>query len=218
MSLVALLLASALAAALSDAATGAPPSCIACAGEGPARLRAVLGAEAWDRLRAGEVIVEVVRKEESEGGARGSVRAAIAIDAPPERVWRVLTDFESWPDFLPDVTSVAVERQDDRRVRLRQEASVLWSTVAYTTLRRLEPARGRITWKLDPSRPHDIESVSGSCQLVPLEERRVTLMEYRSRMDVGRALPDFVEGWLVERSLPAELRAVRAEVERHRER
>jgi hypothetical protein len=48
------------------------------------------------------------------------IRDEVEIDAPPERVWAVLTDFRSYPQWNPFVTSIAgrVERGAKLDVRI----------------------------------------------------------------------------------------------------
>ena len=36
------------------------------------------------------------------------LRAEIEIAAPPERVWRVLSDFDAYPDWDPFIRSIVV--------------------------------------------------------------------------------------------------------------
>ena len=60
------------------------------------------------------------------------------IDAPTEVVWGLATDVESWPDFMPTVTSV--ERLEEGPLRLGARAMIkqpgqrraLWTVVEFT--------------------------------------------------------------------------------------
>lgn len=193
---------------------GQPPACVACTAEGPARLRSELGPDAWARVQAGKVVIDVVQQDEHSSDPHGTARGVVEIPAPPDQVWQVLTDFEHWPDFTPNVKSVTVEQRDAGHARVRQSARIFWSTISYTTNRQLDPEKGLMTWTLDPSEPHNITAISGSAQLIPVDDRKATIMEYQTRVDIGFSLPAFVEDWLAGRSLPEHLRAVRREVER----
>src|SRR4029450_7424256 len=104
----------------------------------------------------------------------------------------VLTDFESWPDFMPHVTSTRITRREGQREWVVQAFSILMTSLRHTTIYELEPARGRLTWQLDREQAHDIADSSGSWELAPADEGRSTLLRYASQVDSGRRVPGFV--------------------------
>lgn len=56
-----------------------------------------------------------------------SVRCAIVVDAPPDAVWQVISDYDSHPRFVPYIARLSSEKRDDGRVRLTGLArSRLW--------------------------------------------------------------------------------------------
>ena len=64
------------------------------------------------KLSAGEVTVEAGRE-----GDKGQFVARVLIDAPPEMAWEVLTDYDNFEQFLPNVEdSQLLEAEDNRRV------------------------------------------------------------------------------------------------------
>jgi hypothetical protein len=50
---------------------------------------------------------------------RHAISTDIEIDAPPERVWRVLTDFASYPDWNPFVTRIAGDLSPGAKLTVR---------------------------------------------------------------------------------------------------
>ena len=48
-----------------------------------------------------------------------SVDTSIDIDAPPERVWAILMDFESYPGWNPVITSIAGDRRVGGKLTVR---------------------------------------------------------------------------------------------------
>jgi uncharacterized protein YndB with AHSA1/START domain len=68
--------------------------------------------------------------------------AEIDIDAPPERVWDVLTQFEKWPEWNPDVKSMSYEGPLVPGTQFRWKAG---PGKIVSTLDRVEPPR-YISW------------------------------------------------------------------------
>ena len=58
-------------------------------------------------------------KEDRTMTHRNELRAEIEIDAEPARVWTVLMDFETYPDWNPFITSIQGERTVGARLRAR---------------------------------------------------------------------------------------------------
>jgi len=50
------------------------------------------------------------------------IRTEIEIDAAPERVWEVLTDFEAYPEWNPHITSIVGEARLDAPLTARMKA------------------------------------------------------------------------------------------------
>jgi uncharacterized protein YndB with AHSA1/START domain len=71
-------------------------------------------------------------------GAPAVGRSEIEIDAGPEVVWEVLTAFERWPSWNPDVKSMSIEGAVAEGTVFRWKAGP--GTIT-STLRRVEPPR-----------------------------------------------------------------------------
>ena len=96
----------------------------------------------------------------------------IDIDAPPERVWSVMTDIERWPEMTPSVTSVELTPRgslaptSEARIVQPKFGSNVWRVTA------LDPGRS-FTW--ETRRPgakmvgtHTIEARPGGGSTVTL--------------------------------------------------
>lgn len=186
-------------------------TCIACEADRGALER--ISPETWRALERGEVAVEADPVDGAKGRKAEVARARALLPHPASAVWGVLTAFESWPRFLPNLEKTEVLRREGNRVWLRNQISVLWVDVQTAPIYELYPRQGRITWRLDPTREQELERVEGAWQITPLGSRDGCLVEYQALVDAGRGIPRFVEEMLTRRSLPDVLRNLRREVE-----
>ncbi len=190
---------------------GAAAPCIACLAPAaePATLYSV---EDWSALQEGAVLRQPVVLEGDPTDASGSTRAESLIRRPPANVWSVLVDFERWPEFMPLIDGTRVERRVGGKLWVEQRYSIMLMPMAHTTIYDLAPRDGRLSWNLDLASPHDIAASRGAWALVPIAEGRETLVRYDARMSAGRAVPEFVEQMLRDRSLEEMLAGLRGEV------
>jgi Polyketide cyclase / dehydrase and lipid transport len=96
-------LALAASAALAHRVVACPLSRDECAGV-VSELSQLRG-DQLARLRQGERVLEV-RDVEQDGARRIQVEGALVVAAPPALAWSVVTDFRSWPAFIPHLARV----------------------------------------------------------------------------------------------------------------
>jgi coenzyme Q-binding protein COQ10 len=192
--------------------SSAPP-CIAC--RAPVLdAKALFSDTDWASLESGAVLHEDLGRDASGPSPVAGQGGASLVPRPPREVWAVLTDFERWPEFMPLVNETRVERRAGATFWVAQHFSVMWYPLRHTTVYELDPADGRLSWHLDLDEPHDIASSEGSWQLVAVDDGRATVVRYQSRIGAGRAVPEFLEHRLRERSLTQMLSALRDAVQR----
>ena len=187
---------------------GAAP-CIACLAP-VAEPATLFSAEDWVALQDGAVLRHSVALEGEPPDSSGATRAESLIRRPPANVWSVLTDFERWPEFMPLIDETRVERRAGARLWVEQRYSIMLLPFAHTTIYDLAPSDGRLTWNLDLASPHDIAASRGAWALVPIANGNETLVRYDARMTAGRAVPEFVERMLRNRSLEQMIAGLRA--------
>ena len=54
----------------------------------------------------------------SIGFNRKELRSEISIDAPPERIWSILTDFDKFPEWNPFIRAASGQIEKDQRLRV----------------------------------------------------------------------------------------------------
>ncbi|HVL30606.1 MAG TPA: SRPBCC family protein [Solirubrobacteraceae bacterium] len=143
------------------------------------------------------------------GAMRAS--ASTAIDAPPQRVWEIVADVESWPRWQATLSDVDVEARDaDGRPQLCQvvfDAKV--QTISTLQRVRYEPPL-RLTFEQDRG---NLKALRGAWRLEDLGAGR-TRATYELEVQAGGVLGMLVKGAVEERlrevlvtRLPGELKA-----------
>jgi uncharacterized protein YndB with AHSA1/START domain len=189
---------------------GAAP-CIACVAPS-AEPASLFSEEDWAALQGGAVLRQPVALEGEPSDSSGATRAESLIRRPPANVWTVLTDFERWPEFMPLIDGTRVERRAGAKLWVEQRYTIMLMPFGHTTIYELDPRDGLLRWSLDEQAPHDIAASRGAWALVPIASGRETLVRYDARMSAGRAVPEFVERMLRDRSLEQLLAGLRGEV------
>jgi hypothetical protein len=198
------------AATLPDVAAG---GCVCC-GPDITPASELVPSEDWLQLRDGGVLKRRTGRVDDAGSLQGGAQAASLIAYPPDEVWEVLTDFESWPGFMPHLTASAVTQREGRRQWVQQSFRILMTPMRHTTIYELDPVRGKLSWELDLEKDHDIAGSHGSWELAPADGGRSTLVRYVSQLDSGRRVPAFVERMLFERSIDELFASLRRELAR----
>jgi len=132
------------------------------------------------------------------------------IEAPLERIWAVLTDFESYPRWARDLKeSTVVQRDDEDRPSLvRFRAAAMGRSTTYTLAYDWSDAPHRLPWKLVSG---DIQKVlDGAYDLA--ERDGGTDVTYHLRVDLAIPLPQFVKRRAEARIISTALRELRAHV------
>ena len=134
----------------------------------------------------------------------------IEVDAPPERCFALMTDYERMPSWQGAVRSIRVEERDEQG-----RASV----VSYEVDAKLKTVRYRLRQVYDE--PHrlaseylggDFRDFSGEWRFEPAGEGH-THVELDLRIDPGRFLPGPVRGAIADAVMKRALRDLKREAE-----
>lgn len=145
-----------------------------------------LTSKAQAALAKGEAYAEVTPDPD---GVSGRVRAVVDIDAPPERVWRVMTDCASAKKLISNLASCRVVDGEQARG---------WDVREHITRRNLIFPRLRIVFRSDyePFRrigfrlvEGDLKVEQGEWRLQALEGGRRTRVFYDNRLAVDWPVP-----------------------------
>lgn len=143
-------------------------------------------AEEEQSLRSGQLVVrptEVVRN-----GVRlmGGLSWQL-VSAPPERVWRAMTEVRAYSRFLPAVEEARLVEQSgaDQRLFIRHKMGFV--SASYFVLATNDAQSLRVRFKLDRSRPSSIRDAFGELRVSPYPGGR-SVVSLAILADVGEGL------------------------------
>jgi ribosome-associated toxin RatA of RatAB toxin-antitoxin module len=161
-------------------------------------------------LASGQVAVRIAFQDD---GSRMRVHAAVKVHATPEAIWRVLTDCEHAPNFVPGVKRChRVQTAPDGSWDIvEQEAKYSWLMPPITCVIRAEYKRPqRIDFKLISG---DLKAQEGHWTLDDPAGPEATVVEYELQVDPGFWIPRVLLRHSLRTELPAALKAVRTRSE-----
>jgi ribosome-associated toxin RatA of RatAB toxin-antitoxin module len=133
---------------------------------------------------------------------------AILIDAPIEKVFGIITDYEKYVEFLPEVKKIQISARSGNQVEVQHEVAMI-KTVRYT-LRLTEDKPSRVSWSL--VKGEFMRENRGSWLLEAQGDGR-TQATYSIEMTFGPLVPRAIVNALVETSLPKMLSAFKGRAE-----
>lgn len=123
----------------------------------------------------------------------------IVINAPLARVYAIITDYECYPEFLPEMTAVSVLSRHDNVVVARFDLELMMMRFSYTL--RLQEDPPALTWSLEEGKM--MVANNGAWQLVA--EGDTTRATYALDVELKGLIPRSVRDRLVGTTLPQTL-------------
>ncbi len=119
-----------------------------------------------------------------------SVSDAIDIKATAEEIFAVATDFESYPDWNPNIKKVEIKETDGegRATKVWMQVDAKIKTVAYTLEYDYSRAPDSFSWDLVDG---DVKELSGSYVFDEFDD--VTEVRYETRVDPGFPIPGMIK-------------------------
>ncbi|NVJ20563.1 SRPBCC family protein [Myxococcus sp. AM011] len=132
----------------------------------------------------------------------------IVINAPIEKVFDVITQYERYPEFLSEVKEIRTENRKGNTVDVHYKVDVM-KTVNYS-IRVVEERPRRMAWSF--IKGEVMKDNKGSWLLEPEGEGK-TRATYNVEMALGLLVPKAVVNALVDTSLPKMLEAFKRRAE-----
>jgi hypothetical protein len=167
--------------------------------------------ELVDRLFEENVVV--LQEVRPEGGLRGGIISAYVIfDEPPGDVFELLAQSTRQTEFRPELTSIETIEMGPNGPIDEHRLKILFRRYEFRLQYRVHPQQRHIDWVLDERFDNDLAYVSGSWDLYEMSDGR-TLGRSGTQIDVGPAVPAFLQDWITRKNLPQTMERVRLWVE-----
>jgi hypothetical protein len=142
------------------------------------------------------------------GGSGELVQAVVLFSQPRSRAIRLLSQTARQVEFRPELKGIQVLHWYDDGDVEEHSMRIMLVGIRYHLRNHLDVEGSRIWWELDPDYQNDLRSVQGFWQLYDLDDGR-TLARFGTRVDVGPALPPFLQEYATRKNVPQTMDHVR---------
>lgn len=162
---------------------------------------AMLTPETITKLEAGETLSFKVGMNQDSGASKGGGTVMTLVHRPWETLWTHLLDYANYPKYLPRVKNVECYLNEPGKLGLKISARIVIRGLVQHVINTLNKDQRTITWVLDQSKKNDIRDTAGAWILLPHGEDQ-TIVVYSIDIDMGWALPNWLENFMIRRDLP----------------
>jgi hypothetical protein len=145
---------------------------------------------------------------ETDGVPDSFVQALVIFSQPRRRTLRLLSQTARQTEFRPELRQVETIEWDDTTALDEHRMAIMFVQIDYRLRTHFDFQRGRIWWELDPTFQNDLEHVEGFWQLYELGPNQ-TLGRFGTQVQVGAALPVWLQDYATRKNVPQTMEHVR---------
>ena len=169
-------------------------------------LLAALPSELIERLHQERVVMlQEFGEEEAHGGR---IHALVLFERPRNQVIRHLIQSSRQIEFRPELRRAELVEEFDGGHRVDFEIRMMLMRIRYRALHGWDFERGLVWWALDPDHDNDIAVLEGRWEVFVLDAKRA-IARFGTKIDVGPALPAFLQDFATRKQLPKAMHNVR---------
>ena len=136
---------------------------------------------------------------------------SIVIEAPMEKAFEVIADYEKYPEFLPEVKKVKVEAGQGTIKEVTYTVDIKAKVINYT-LKHTAERPSKLSWTM--VKGEMMKGNDGAWTLKPGGQPGTTDATYSIDLKLSSLVPGFIEKALAEQSLPGLLTNFKARAEK----
>lgn len=137
----------------------------------------------------------------SNGDRACTAQAYVLFERPRAEVLRLLAATPRQAEYRPELSRIEVIEASEAGDLAEYQVRFMLTTLSYRARHGWDLERGRVWYALDPEYDNDLAVLEGLWELVPVGASR-TLGRFSTRIDVGPALPAFLQDFATEKKLP----------------
>jgi len=155
-----------------------------------------------------EKVILLPEAGESRPGEPALVEGLVLFAKPRGRVLQLMLQTARQIEYRPDLAKLeTVERLPDGGVDV-QQMRIMLMRISFWLRYQWDLPAGRISWKLDPRFPNDLRVTEGFWELHEVDAQH-TVARFGTRVDVGPALPGFLQEMATRKNVPQTLERCR---------
>jgi hypothetical protein len=144
----------------------------------------------------------------SDPDGRGATSALVLFERPRAEVLRLLASTSRQKEYRPELSRLDVIEASENGDVAEYRVRFMLTTLRYRARHGWDYAKGRVWWTLDPAFDNDMQVLDGLWELRELDAHR-TLGRFTTRIDLGPALPAFLQDYATRKKLPESMEQVR---------
>jgi coenzyme Q-binding protein COQ10 len=154
----------------------------------------------------------IVRMVDTPGSSIKTAEALFIIKGAPGAVYKIITDYEHYPEFMPNITKTKVLEKSALNTKCKFNLKVALINIEYSlTLKSSDNKLPySVSWNFIEG---DIKNTTGSWAIY--KEGPDTLVLYSVHTEPGRLVPDWIANKLGTESIPDMITAIRKRVEKN---
>jgi coenzyme Q-binding protein COQ10 len=136
---------------------------------------------------------------------------SVTVNVPPEKLFEVITDYEKYPEFLPEVKTVHVNAGQGAIKEVTYKVDIKAKVITYT-LKHTAERPAKVAWTM--IKGEMMKGNDGAWTLKPGAQPNTTDATYTIDLKLSSLVPGFIEKALAEQSLPGLLANFKARAEK----
>lgn len=155
------------------------------------------------KIKRGDVIIE---DNIDKNAKSGSAKMTFLVHDTPERIWKLLVEYDRWVSFMPDLEKIVIKEKKEQYAIVYVKAKApLGIDISYTLKRIYNKTYYKITWDMLEGKAKEIQ---GSWQILPLN-KNYSKVVYTNYVDLGFMVPAKISNMLTKNKLPNLAKGIR---------
>jgi hypothetical protein len=175
------------------------------AGHAP-EIPEALGPELLAQLEREKVVMLQEFAEQKVYG--GPIHALVLFERPRNEVIRLLIQSPRQVEFRPELRRAELIEESDSAHVVEYEMRMMLTRIRYRARHGWDFGSGRVWWSLDPTFDNDLAILEGHWEVRAMQSGRA-LARFGTKIDVGPALPAFLQDYAARKQLPKAMHNVR---------